>query len=522
MNNKYSKKLAQLVKSSIRIQLFLAFIICILFSLLVAFVSSPILEFKERKLDYTEGIVTIDDSARELVKQFHQMNLDINGLVKELGIEDPEFNKTFLNRRLPTTVAANDRIKVPVDENLAYHLSKQELIQFLLNKQQNKLEIVVTNTDGKILYKSKGVTKTEVNLKTEMANAKTVFFGKQRNEHPKITRLYPITLNGDKNYVIVSGYPKATVFYETEPGVTPYLLGTLTFILCFYFITKRKMTEIEEIALGLKEIAKGNLRYRIREKSQDELGSLATNINYMTSELHEMIERDRQSEKLKDELITNVSHDLRTPLTSIMGYLRLVKDRQYKNQSQLDEYVDIAYGKSEQLKKLIEDLFDFTRLNYEGVQLKKERVSLNQLLRQLMEELDPIAQDHNVKFISELPKDHILMEVDPNQMVRALENVLSNAIKYSTPPGNIYVKMIKEGSNVKISISNPCETLSEDEVARLFDRFYRVDTSRSSNKSGAGLGLAITKSIIDLHNGSTCVSYDDQVIQFSIVLPINP
>ena len=91
----------------------------------------------------------------------------------------------------------------------------------------------------------------------------------------------------------------------------------------------------------------------------------------MASELDQMIERERQAEKLKDELITNVSHDLLTPLTSIMGYMRLVKDHQYKNQAQLDEYVDIAYGKSEQLKKLIEDLFDFTRLNYEGVQLKR-------------------------------------------------------------------------------------------------------------------------------------------------------
>jgi signal transduction histidine kinase len=241
----------------------------------------------------------------------------------------------------------------------------------------------------------------------------------------------------------------------------------------------------------------------------------------MASELNEMIERQRQTEKLKDELITNVSHDLRTPLTSVMGYLRLVKDHQYMNQTQLDEYVDIAYGKSEQLKKLVEDLFDFTRLNYEGVQLKKEKVSLNQMLRQLMDELDPIAKDHHVVFRNELPKEPILMEVDPNQMVRALENVLTNAIKYSTTPGNIHVTMVKNKKFVQISVSNPCESLSEEEVTRLFDRFYRVDASRSSNKSGAGLGLAITKSIIELHHGTIHVDYKNQVIQLLIRLPIN-
>ena len=519
----YFDQLFHLVKTSLRIKVIIAFAFCILVSTLFCLAASPFFVSEDRRLDFTEGVVSIDESAQDLVRQFNQMDQDINGLVIELGDEDPAFKNQFLNRSISALKGNEEWIHVPNGHGSVYHLTKNELIHYLINtsNQRNNINALITNAYGKVLFKSKGVSDTEVDIQSVMTNAKKTLVGKDHNEHPTVTRLYSITLDGGKNYLIVSGVPKSTAVYIKETGVTPYLLGLITFILCFYLITKRKMKEIEEIALGLMEIAKGNLHYRIRENSRDEVGSLATNINYMASELNDMMERQRQTEKLKDELITNVSHDLRTPLTSIMGYLRLVKDHQFNNRAQLDEYVDIAYGKSEQLKKLIEDLFDFTRLTYQGVQLKKEKVSLNQMIRQLIDELDPIANDNHVMFRVDLPKEQILMDVDPNQIVRALENVLTNAIKYSTPPGDIHFKMYKNKHSVQISVANPCESLSEEEVTRLFDRFYRVDASRSSNKSGAGLGLAITKSIIELHHGTIHVDYKNQVIQLTITLPLH-
>jgi signal transduction histidine kinase len=475
---------------------------------------------QDRGLDFTEGIVNIDERARDLVTQLNRVDLDVNGFVKELGNKDPDFKKKYLNRSIPSSKNKEEWLAVSYKNHFVYKLTKKELIQYLINQSsnQNNLLVYITDLGGKILYKTPAMSESQVNIKHIKTDAEKSIIQKN-HENLTITRLYPITLANRQSYLVIRGVPKSTPVYMKETGVTPYILGLVTFILCFYLITKRKMTEIEDIAFGLGEIAKGNLNYRIREKSYDEVGSLATNINYMASELNNMIERQRKNEKLKDELITNVSHDLRTPLTSIMGYLRLVKDRQYKNQSQLDEYVDIAYGKSEQLKKLIEDLFDFTRLTNEGIQLKKEKVSLNQMIRQLIDELDPIAHDTNVVFSCDLPKEPIIIEVDPNQLVRAMENILTNAIKYSTPPGNVQVKMFKTVRSVHICVSNPCESLSMDKINRLFDRFYRVDTSRSSQKAGAGLGLAITKSIIELHHGTVHIEYENQRITLSIILP---
>ena len=514
-------KLFHLVKTSIRIQVILAFALCILFSLLVFFISSPFFVSQDRHFDFTEGIVTIDERARDLVTQLNRMDQNVNQLITQLGNKDSDFKKKYLNRSIPSSQKGEEWLIVPYEGTSDFRLTKKELILYLLNssRNQNNFDAFITDLEGNVLFKTAGVKETQVTIKTVKEEAKKSHFVNE-NKNITVTRLYPLSLDDGHNYLVVHGVPKSTTVYIKETGVTPYFLGLVTFILCFYLITKRKMREIEEIALGLMEIAKGKLNYRIREKSNDEVGSLATNINYMASELNEMIERQRQTEKLKDELITNVSHDLRTPLTSIMGYLRLVKDHQYKNQHQLNEYVDIAYGKSEQLKKLIEDLFDVTRLTNEGIQLKKENVSLNQMLRQLMDELDPIANDNHVTFTSDLPKEHIMMEVDPNQMVRALENILTNAIKYSKRPGNIRVKMSKNQQSVHISVSNPSESISKEEVMRIFDRFYRVDTSRSSQKAGAGLGLAITKSIIELHHGTIHADYRNQVITLSVNLPL--
>jgi signal transduction histidine kinase len=508
------------MRTSLRIRLILAFAFCILASFFIGFISSFVFVDHEKTLDYTSGLVTIDESARELVKQFNQINQNRTEFIKTLGRDDPAFKQKFLNRPVVAPKGNEEWLAVPSDEHSVYHLTNSELIQYLVDapKQKNNLKVLVTDLDGKVLYKSVGASDTQVDIHHLIQNATMTHI----NEHydQPFTTFYPTTLNGSKAFVLVSGIPTSTVVYVTEPGITPYFLAFITFMVCFYLITNGKMKEMEGIAAGLMEIARGNLKYRIKEKSKDELGTLSSNINYMAQELDQMIEKQRLTEKLKDELITNVSHDLRTPLTSIMGYMRLVKDHQYTNQNQLDEYVDIAYGKSEQLKTLIEDLFEFTRLTHEGIQLKKLKVSLHQMLEQLMDELEPIAKENHVEFQKDFLPERIRIEVDPNQMVRALENVLTNAIKYSLHPGKVRVTLMKKVNTVQIIISNTCDPLSADEINRLFERFYRVDSSRSSSKGGTGLGLAITKSIVELHHGSIDVDYQDHEIQFRIALPL--
>ena len=294
--------------------------------------------------------------------------------------------------------------------------------------------------------------------------------------------------------------------------------GLAAFVILFYLMTRGKMRYIEELAQGLLEISKGNLNYRVQQKSEDELGSLAGNINHMAKELQHKIEEERKAEKTKNELITNVSHDLRTPLTSIMGYLRLLKDKRYDNPAQLEEYVNISYGKAEKLKSLIEDLFEYTKLTGDTIKLNRQVVSLDEMLEQLMDELVPVCEENDLTLVKTFPPEKVMVHVDVDKTVRVFENLLMNAIKYSDKPGTIQIRLLKAGNKVTVTIENKGEPIPQEDLHNLFERFFRVEKSRSEATGGSGLGLAIAKNIIDLHEGEIWAECEENWIRFSVRL----
>ncbi|MFZ7804866.1 solute carrier family 23 protein [Bacillus thuringiensis] len=329
-----------------------------------------------------------------------------------------------------------------------------------------------------------------------------------------------VKIEGKNLYMFVSGIPEGEVIYDTQEGPFPFLIGVLVFIFSFFYITKKKMKQIEAMAEGVKEIEKGNLAYRIEKKGEDEIASLTENINNMAEELMNNIEKERKLEKQKNELITNVSHDLRTPLTSIMGYLRLLRDSKYENQEQHDEYTRIAFAKSEQLKNLIEDLFEYTKLTNEQVVLEKQEVCMNELLEQLIEELVPQAEEHGLTFVKKFPEERAYASIDSEKMVRVFDNLLMNAIKYSKDDGEIKVSLQRQRRDIQIVIANHSEEFTREELANLFERFYKKDQSRSRVTEGSGLGLAIAKSIVELQGGSIRAEYEEGIIRFIVSLPI--
>lgn len=304
-------------------------------------------------------------------------------------------------------------------------------------------------------------------------------------------------------------------------GLRCAILGISGFIITFLLLTRKKMKYIEEISNGLLEISKGNLNYRVAKKGSDELAGLANYINYMASELNKKNEKERKTEKTKNELITNVSHDLRTPLTSIMGYIGLVKDKKYVDDAQMDEYMTIAYNKSEKLKILIDDLFEYTKLTNETITLNKEEVALNELLNQLTEELVPIFEENNLIVEREISKEKLIVNVDINKILRVFENLIMNAIKYSNKPSIVKVRLYKDKSDVIVSIENQGPQIPKEDLEKLFERLYRQDKSRTSSTGGSGLGLAIAKNIVLLHGGKIWAECEDENIRFFVKLKIS-
>jgi signal transduction histidine kinase len=305
----------------------------------------------------------------------------------------------------------------------------------------------------------------------------------------------------------------------SDNNLIPFSVGVVTFVLSFFLLTRREVEYIEELSFGVAEISKGNLNYRVKQKTRDELGLLATRINFMSEELKLRIQEEKKAEKTKNELITNMSHDLRTPLTSIMGYLRMLKDKKYEDTDQLEEYIDIAYTKSERLKALIDDLFIYSKLANEETILYKQKLCLNDMLVQLAEELSPVADERNMVFVKEIQHERVIVNVDADKLVRVFENLLSNAIKYGYSPGEIIISMVSGRETVSVRVSNKGDIIPQEELPFLFDRLYMVDKSRSSSESGSGLGLAISKSILNLHNGKIWAECEQNNISFCVELP---
>lgn len=270
------------------------------------------------------------------------------------------------------------------------------------------------------------------------------------------------------------------------------------------------------MSTGLLEISKGNLDYKIKRQGEDELALLADNINYMAEELKHQNENERKAERIKNELITNVSHDLRTPLTSIKGYLELIKRKEYKQQQQLEQYVCIVYNKTEKLEVLVNDLFEYTKLINNAVPVERQEIVLNELLEQLIEEFVPVCEENNVTMTRDFVKEKLLVNLDPNKTVRVFENLLVNAIRYSLKPSDIKISLTKEGNYSIISIKNTCNPLDKNDLEKIFERFYRVEKSRSSDTGWTGLGLAIAKGIVEIQGGIIEVESEGNLINFIV------
>lgn len=292
------------------------------------------------------------------------------------------------------------------------------------------------------------------------------------------------------------------------------------YILVFHFLARKKIKYIKEITDGIQEISRGNLDFRVAEKGNDEFRILAKNINRMSVELKNKIEDERRAEQTKNELITNVSHDLKTPLTTIIGYLTLVKDKKYDGEKNMDDYIERAYSKSLRLKKLIEDLFEYTKITNGVIRVNKTRVNIVELMEQLLGEMSLLAKQNNLSFERNYSSHEIYLEIDSDLMARTFENILSNSIKYSYKELNskIYVSILEENGKVMISFENQGDTIPTEILPLLFERFYRADKSRNSKISGSGLGLAIAKSIVELHGGAINAESEANRVKITVIL----
>ncbi|UKS25158.1 HAMP domain-containing histidine kinase [Paenibacillus sp. HWE-109] len=293
------------------------------------------------------------------------------------------------------------------------------------------------------------------------------------------------------------------------------------FLLIFFFLMRPIVRKVRTLADGLMAIANGDLNYRVPLPGQDELGEVAQNINYMAEQLQSMMKRERQIETSKMELITHVSHDLRTPLTSIIGYLNLLKNDDYQDLDEHKRYIHNAFNKTQQMKKLIDDLFEYTRLTSGDANLTFQVIDLNSLLEQIIIEFEPIAQELSLTIRKDWEQQSLFAHVDVERLVRAIDNLLMNALKFSLKPGEITVRLAERDHLVVLAVENWGSPITKEQEKLLFERFYKAEPSRRDRDvpSGAGLGLSIANYIVELHGGRIGLKHANGHFTFYIELP---
>lgn len=326
-----------------------------------------------------------------------------------------------------------------------------------------------------------------------------------------------------ESYLLDYGNIKPKKFVEIYNTIS---LGFITvvliaFILIILFVVNKWVEYLNYMTAKLSRISEIQYVDYLEIKGKDEFSELAHSINIMSKRLKDNYEREKKIEKEKNELIISVSHDLKTPLTSIIGYLELLKHEKEKNKCDKmnGEYLDIVYEKSIDLKKLIEELFEYTKISNNYISLEKVRFNIAILINQILGEETLFFKEKNIDIKFESESNEIYCEIDIKKMTRVIENIIKNAQKYSFANTIFKVNIRENNKEVLVLFENIGEHMEKEELELIFEKMYRLDKSRSSENEGSGLGLAIAKRLVELHNGKLWAECDGNTISFIVSLP---
>lgn len=294
---------------------------------------------------------------------------------------------------------------------------------------------------------------------------------------------------------------------------------SLTIVILYVYYLIKKLAYLSYIMEGTERIKGGDIHYKLDIIGDDNFSNLAENINNIGEGLDKAIYNQLKSERLKSELITNVSHDLKTPLTSIINYIELIKKEEDIKPEHIKDYVNVLDSKSKRLKVLIEDLFEASKASSGNLELNMEKIDITQLLRQAIGEMEEKLSKANLDLKLRVPEEKTYIMADGKKLYRVLENLLSNISKYSLDNTRVYIDIIEEDDKVKLTMKNISSYELNFDPEEIMERFKRADESR--NTEGSGLGLAIARDLVNAQGGRFEIDIDGDlfksVVEFNLI-----
>lgn len=302
------------------------------------------------------------------------------------------------------------------------------------------------------------------------------------------------------------------------------LMGIADVIVLYWRLIRRyHQMQLRHIISELHYIANGHFDHRISFSVNNDMQKVIDSINSLVDSTVGAINEEKAIEQSKDELITNVSHDIRTPLTSIIGYLGLLKNGAVTSQEDMLKYINIAYDKAEQMKSLANDLFEYTTLKSTKTKLNVTPINIKGMMEQVAAGFELEAEKKGIAFSVKARPDDLIVNADVEKLVRVYNNLISNALKYATGASRInLVANLINHEQVELRVENNGEPIPKDKLKKIFDRFYRVESSRNTKTGGTGLGLSIVQGGVELHGGTIRCESNKDWTSFIILLPRDP
>ena len=294
-------------------------------------------------------------------------------------------------------------------------------------------------------------------------------------------------------------------------------------LLILLSLEKRIIKPIEKLQKGVEQISSGNYEVRIENDIFNEIGILIHEFNDMAEKLQNSEEEKQEYEENRKALIANISHDLKTPITSVSGYIEVILDGVVTSPEKINSYLKIVESNMNYMNKLIDDLFLFSKLDMQKLEFKFEIVKIKSFMSDLMEEFKFTLGEENIIFnFHDKIEEEVLVNIDGKRIYQAIRNIIGNAVKYGVVDNlNIQTELIKEDNFIKINIKDNGPGIEKDKLPHIFNRFYRVDMERTKDLMSTGLGLAIAREMVEAHGGSIHVySVLNEGSTFIIRLPI--
>lgn len=306
--------------------------------------------------------------------------------------------------------------------------------------------------------------------------------------------------------------------YGLRENMAPIIIVAVAccFLLMFWFFLSWFTRYFDEIDEGLEKLIQGEDKEIILSQ---EMEPMEQKLNVLRQTLERRELEAKLAEERKNNLVMYLAHDIRTPLTSVIGYLSLLEEAPDMPTEQKAKYVHITLEKANRLEKLINEFFEITRYNIQQIVLEKEQIDLYYMLLQMIEEFYPLLSQKGNQAVLHGDED-VTVYGDPIKLARVFNNILKNAVAYSYDNTKIHIFLEKMPSgNIMIKFQNQGKTIPKEKLASIFEKFYRMDEARTSNTGGAGLGLAIAKEIVTLHGGQITAESEEEQITFVVELP---